>query len=152
MIDTLDKQFPEAKFIYLIRNPLEAVPSHLSLKEREWQMLGSPLKDYACRDFILDASEHWYNYPLQRLKDFPRDRAIIVQFDDLVSNAEKTVREIYNRFGFELSPGFQEILRQETLRARNHQSQHNYSVEEMGIERAELEKRFKQVMSEFNFD
>lgn len=37
-IKNLLNKFPDAKFIYLIRNPLEAVPSHISLKEREWQM------------------------------------------------------------------------------------------------------------------
>ncbi|MCK4800699.1 MAG: sulfotransferase, partial [Anaerolineales bacterium] len=152
MIDTLNTRFPDSKFIYLIRNPLQAVPSHISLKEREWQMLGSPLEEYACRDFILDASEHWYNYPLQRLKEFPQERSIIVRFDDLITNAEKTVRGIYDRFGLTVSPKYQDILHQETDRARNHQSKHEYSLAEMGITKEEMLERFKSVITEFNYD
>jgi len=151
MIDTLLTKFPDAKFIYLIRNPLDAVPSHISLKEREWQMLGSPLEEYACRDFILDASEYWYTYPLQKLKELPENQAVVVKFGDLVSNAEDTVKRIYNRFGFSVSPGYLKILQQETIRARNHQSQHKYSLSEMGVNREQLRERFKDVMLEFDY-
>ena len=150
-IDALLTNFPDAKFIYLIRNPLDAVPSHLSLKEREWQMLGSPLEEYACRDFILDASEHWYNYPLQKLRELPENQAIVVKFGDLVSDAEDTVRKIYDRFGLTVSPGFHKILLRETIRARDHQSQHEYALSEMGVTREQLKERFKDVMLEFDY-
>ncbi|MCJ7715787.1 MAG: sulfotransferase [Anaerolineales bacterium] len=151
MIDTLLKKFPDGKFIYLIRNPLNAIPSHLSLKEREWQMLGSPLEEYGCRDFILDASEHWYNYPLMRLKDLPEDQKIIVKFNNLVKNADQTVQRIYDQFGLTVSPKYKKILQRETIRARKHQSQHEYSLSEMGISREQLRERFKDVMLEFDY-
>lgn len=76
-IKSLLNKFPDAKFIYLIRNPLEAVPSHISLKEREWQMLGSPMFKYACKEFILRSSEHWYNYSLEVLGNLPEELDVI---------------------------------------------------------------------------
>jgi hypothetical protein len=151
-INTLLSRFPDAKFIYLLRNPVDAIPSHLSLKEREWQMLGSPLKKYACRDFILETAEHWYNYPLKRLKELPDDQAIIVNFDDLVSNANKTVGEIYDQFGLFMSESFQSVLNQATVKARNHESQHVYSLTDMGLTKEYLEDRFAEVYSEYDFD
>jgi hypothetical protein len=150
-IDTLLGKFPDAKFIYLLRNPMDAVPSHLSLKEREWQMLGSPLEKYACREFILETADHWYNYPLRRLKDLPEDQAIIVEFDDLVANAKKTVGDIYNRFGFDISENFQSILEQATVKARNHESKHVYSLIDMGLTEEYLKERFAEVYSEYDF-
>ncbi len=152
MIDTLLTKFPDGKFIYLIRNPLDAVPSHISIKEREWQMLGSPLEEYGCRDFILDASEHWYNYPLKRLKELPENQKIIVKFNNLINNADQTVQRIYDRFGLTISPKYQKILHEETFRARNHQSKHEYSLTEMGISREQLRERFKDIMLEFDYD
>lgn len=76
-IKSLLNKFPDAKFIYLIRNPLDAVPSHISLKEREWQMLGSPMFKYACKEFILRSSEHWYNYSLEVLGNLPEELDVI---------------------------------------------------------------------------
>ncbi len=151
-IDTLLEKFPDAKFIYLIRDPMEAVPSHISLKEREWQMLGSPLEKYACTDFIIKSSEHWYNYPLKRLKNLPEDQAIIIKFDDLVQDAEDTVNRIYGQFGFSVTKEFQALLEYESKKARNHQSQHLYSLSEMGISNKEMMDRFGSVIDEFGFD
>ncbi len=150
-IDTLLEKFPDAKFIYLIRDPLQAVPSHISLKEREWQMLGSPLKEYACAGFIIKSSEHWYNYPLKRLRELPEDQAIIVKFDDLVQDAEKTISSIYQQFGFSVTDEFNSQLELEAKQARKHQSQHFYSLSEMGISRQEMADRFGSVIEEFNF-
>ena len=151
-INSLLEKFPDAKFIYLIRNPLEAVPSHISLKEREWQMLGSPLKKYACVDFIMKSSEHWYNYPLKILDDLPKDQAIIIKFDDLVKDAEKTILQIYQQFGLTVTKEFNALLDFETKLARNHKSQHLYSLSEMDISRQEMADRFGSVTDKFGFD
>lgn len=148
-IETLLDKFPGAKFIYLIRNPLKAIPSHISLKEREWQMLGSPLERYACREFILKSSEHWYEDPLQKLKQLPEDQQVVVRFDDLVSNAKRTVQDIYQRLGLELTPEFLDILELETELARKHRSQHHYSMEEMGIDPKSLEEMYSGIIDEY---
>ena len=151
-IDTLLDKFPDAKFIYLIRDPLKAVPSHISLKDREWQMLGSPLKKYACADFIIKSSEHWYNYPIKRLGDLPEDQAIIVKFDDLVQDAEESIFRIYQQFGFSVTEEFNSLLQYEAKKARNHQSQHFYSLSEMGINPQDMTDRFGPVIKRFGFD
>lgn len=149
MIKTLLDRFPDGKFIYLIRTPLKAIPSHISLKEREWQMLGSPLEKYACRDFILKASEHWYEYPLQVLKELPDDQQIVVRFDDLVSNTKGTIQEIYQRLGLALTPAFSDLLTEETEKARNHRSQHHYSIEEMGLDPQALQNSYSELIDQY---
>ena len=151
-ISTLLEKFPNAKFIYLVRDPMKAVPSHISLKEREWQLLGSPLKKYACAEFIIRSSEHWYNYPLKILDDIPEDQAIIVKFDDLVQDTEKTLLGIYGQLGFSVSEEFSSLLQFETNRARNHQSQHFYSLSDMGLSRQDMTNRFGPVIDRFDFD
>jgi len=151
-ICTLLEKFPNAKFIYLVRDPMKAVPSHISLKEREWQLLGSPLKKYACAEFIIRSSEHWYNYPLKILDDIPEDQAIIVKFDDLVQDTEKTILDIYGQLGFSVSEEFCSLLQFETKKARNHQSQHFYSLSDMGLSRQDMINRFGPVIDRFDFD
>lgn len=148
-IGTLLDRFPDAKFIYLIRNPLKAIPSHISLKEREWQMLGSPLSRYACREFILRSSEHWYEYPLKKLKQLPHQQQIIVRFDDLVSDTKATVEGIYQQLGLEMTPGFMDLLELETAMARNHRSEHHYSLEEMGLDPQTLQSGYAGMIAEY---
>jgi hypothetical protein len=152
MVDTLYKYFPDIKIIYLARSPLDMIPSYISLKEDEWQLLGDPVEAYASREYILDMAHHWYSYPLERLDQAAQDSAIVVDFNDLVSDARSVVTEIYQRFGFELSPAFDEILRQATERARDHESEHEYSLQEMGLTRDQIVSNYREVFEQFGFD
>jgi len=152
MIDTLYDTFPDVKIIYIARNPLDMIPSYISLKEEEWQLLGNPVEDYASRHYILDMAEHWYTYPLERLEGAPEGGYIVVNFNDLVNDAGKTVRAIYDRFGLELSADFDQVLQQTTDRARKHESEHEYSLRQMGLTREQIVTRYRHVFDRFGFD
>jgi len=152
MVDTLYQYFPDVKIIYLARNPLDMIPSYISLKEREWQLLGDPVEEYGSREYILDMAQHWYRYPLERLERAPQDSYIVVDFHDLVNNARRTVIEIYDRFGIEMSPTFDQILQRATESARNHESEHEYTLEEMGLNREQIVTGFEDVFERFDFE
>lgn len=152
MIDTLYEHFPDAKIIYLVRNPLDTIPSYISLKEREWRLLGQPLEPYASRDYILDATRHWYSYPLERLEQEPDADYIVVNFNDLVHDARRTVTAIYDRFGFEITSAYDDLLREATERARNYESDHEYSLEEMGLTREQIVDQYEDMFERFGFD
>lgn len=152
MVDTLLEHFPRARFIYLARNPLDAVPSHISLKEFEWKLLGSPLEPYSSRDHVMEAAHHWYTYPLERLAEEGEDRYLVVNFNDMVQDAGETVRKIYDHFGLQVSPEYEQILREETRNARQHESEHEYDLEEMGLTREEVVSRFQETFDRFGFD
>lgn len=152
MIDTLYSYFPNAKIIYLARNPLDMIPSFISLKECEWELLDQPIKDDRNREYVLDMAQHWYSYPLERLKHVPQGNYIVVNFDDLVQKAESTVARIYKRFGLQMEPAFAQILHEEGEKARNYSSDHEYSLEAMGLTRDEIVTEYKGVFSRFGFD
>lgn len=152
MIDTLYRYFPDLKIIYLARNPLDMIPSYISLKETEWKFLGDPLEEYKSREYILDMAHHWYNYPLERLELAPQDSYIVVNFNELVTNAKETVSGIYERFGLDISPEFEQTLDEATEQARNHKSDHTYSLEEMGLTREEIVEQYQDIFTRFKFD
>ena len=49
-IETLLKSFPDAKIIYLVRNPLDVIPSYISLVDATWHLLGDSAERYGCRE------------------------------------------------------------------------------------------------------
>lgn len=151
-VDTLYEYFPDIKIIYLARNPLDMVPSYISLKEEEWQLLGDPVKEYASRDYVLEMAHHWYTYPLERLARAPEESYVIVNFNDLVNDAKGTIARIYDRFDLEIGPEFSQILLEAAKEARNHESLHEYSLQEMGLTREGIVSQFQEVFDRFNFD
>lgn len=151
-IESLWSAFPDAKFIYLVRNPLDVVPSYVSLLDLQWSILADPLEEWAGRDYVLEMIRHWYTYPLDRLAAAPSHRYAIVRYDDLVSDAERTVTDVYGRLGLEVSPQFGQVLRTATERERHYVSNHSYSLENMGLTREQLVSAFRDIFERFNFD
>jgi hypothetical protein len=151
-IDTLLEELPGAKIIYLVRNPLEMFPSYLSMMAFSWQILGIPIDDTKLRDYILEMSRHWYRYPLERLKEAPEESYVIIRYNDLVNDPEGTVATLYRRFGFQISPYFAQVLREEAAKARLFRSRHRYLLDETGLSRDQIVSYYREVFERFRFD
>lgn len=151
-VDTLYEYFPDAKIIYVARNPLDTIPSYISLLDYEWHLLGDPIEPFGGRDFVLEMAKHWYTYPLERLEQAPTDQYTTVRFNDLVNDADQTVMDIYDRFDLELPPHFARILEEEAESARNYESEHTYSLAETGLEHDQIVAEFADVFERFDFD
>ncbi len=152
MIETLLELFPDVRFIYLARNPLEMIPSYISLTEEEWQILGDPPEPYMSRDWIMEMAYHWYTYPLGRFSELPEDQYVVVNFHRMVDHAEVVVNEIYERLNLEMGAGFKKFLHERAMAARQHESEHDYALREMKLSRQEILTEFKEVFKTFGFD
>lgn len=151
-VDALLTHFPDAKIIYLARNPLSVVPSYASLSAHWWQMLCEPEKRYPHMEYILTATQHWYRYPVERLEQAPPSNHIFVNFHELVQDPEKIVTEIYERFDLDISPAFADILKEETDKARQHKSKHQYSLEGVGLTNEQVVTAYQDVFDRWGFD
>jgi hypothetical protein len=151
-VGSLFEAFPGAKVIYLARSPLEMIPSYLSMMRFSWRALGIPGNDRALRDYIVDMAAHWYRYPPSRLEQSPEDCYVIVRYEDLVKDPGRTVSTIYSRFGFDISPSFKRILKEEALKAQSFQTRHHYSQQELGLSRRQIMEQYADIFEQFGFD
>jgi hypothetical protein len=151
-LDTALQHYPDAKIIYLVRSPLDMIPSYVSLMEFTWGIVGQPVEGDALLTYIQDMAQHWYTYPLERLERAPEDSYVVVKYDDLVADPEKMVSEIYGQLGFEISPRFARVLRDEAERASRFRSRHHYSLEQMGLAREQIVAEYQDVFNRFEFD
>ena len=150
-IGALSTTFSDARFIVLVRNPLNVIPSYTSLSSLVQRILyGKKALDN--HEYILTATQHWYRYPQERLAGAPDASFIEVKFEDMVRDPQKTVAAIYRHLGFEISPDFARILREETERARHYRSQHQYSIAALGYTREQILTLYADVFEQWNFD
>jgi hypothetical protein len=150
-LEALHTSFPDAKFIYMVRNPLNVVPSYINFLAYGWHMLGDPLEAYPHCDEVIKIIKHWYSYPLAWLDQATKESYTIVRFNDLVRAPEQTVTDIYQHFGFDLTPDYARILKEEAERARGYRSKHTYALEDMGLSQAQIITEFKEVFDRFDF-
>jgi len=151
-VDTVIKYFPDVKFVVLVRNPLEVIPSYVSMMMFSWRILGIPVNDHRLRDYITDMAYHWYRYPLERLEKAPAESTIIIRYDEMICDPGRTVEKIYAQFGFEMSPEFAAVLSAETTRSRRYKSRHRYALHELGLSREMILSKFQSIFDRFGFD
>ena len=151
-LSTLREFFPDAKIICLVRNPLEAIPSFVSMMEFSWQVVGAPSQGPELGEFLMRMARHWYSYPLEVAENSPEGSIAIVDYDRLIRDPAATVAEFYRRFGFDLSAAFADALHEVTDRARGYESRHVYDLESLGLSRDKIVEEFADIFERFDFD
>ena len=135
-IESLIETFPDARIVVMMRNPYETIPSLLKLMQRSWQLrrwdaeqTNRSLAALAAQSF------HTYRYPLEVLARRPNTRHAIVDYRDLVAEPKRTVEQVYEQLDIPKTPELERVLTREQERARAHETNHSYSLEEFGLDK-----------------
>jgi hypothetical protein len=98
-VQNLLRVFPDARFIYLVRSPLDVIPALIDL-------VGSIVRSRFDRepgpDFeerIYQAAKVFYQHPLEVLSSLPQERFMAIRFESFVQQPKEVVRRVYKRFG-----------------------------------------------------
>ena len=146
-IRSVSEEFPDAKIIYLVRDPLETIPSVVNLLQTAWRGLGVDELDILghtpaiVRSFVRD-----YQHAYQVLSELPSDRYAIVLYEDLVRAPEKTVHRVYEELGLPLSEGFASRLHEVCQRAAEREPKAPHAPETFGIQIDEITGPLRPVM------
>jgi hypothetical protein len=151
-IETLLEFFPDARIIYLARNPLDMLPSAISWINYARRVFTEPKEKYLYQDEILDFTQHWYRYPLKYLDAHPSPRHLILNYDDLIQRPEYVIRAFYEQFGYPDKPGLDDIVDQAVKETLAFNSDHIYSYEEMGFTREQIVEIYSDIFERFGFD
>lgn len=147
-IPDLLKVFPNAKFIHLVRDPLVAVASRLSLVRAIWK-LRSPdipqMSDAEVEQIVTD-SERTYTLAIGDLADLPDETAITIRFEELTSEPRAVLERIYSQLGLPGEPSPLPDRRDDAVGAA-----HDYSLADFGLSEAGLRRRFASVIETYGF-
>jgi hypothetical protein len=151
-IATLLEFFPDARIIYLARNPLDMLPSTVSWINYARRQFTKPKEKYLYLDEIVDLTQHWYRYPLKYLDAHPSPRHLILNYDDLIQRPEYVIRSFYEQFGYPDKPGLDRIVDEAVKETMTFRSDHFYSYEEMGFTHRQILETYADIFERFGFD
>jgi hypothetical protein len=151
-IETLAEFFPNARIIYLVRNPLDMLPSTVSWINYARRVFTEPKEKYLYLDEILALTQYWYRHPLAYLDSHPSPRHLVLPYDDLIQRPEQVIRGFYEQFGYPDQPGLDGIIVQAVEETLAFRSDHNYSYEEMGFTRQQILETYRDIFARFGFD
>lgn len=152
-INCLMQNFPEAKVIYVARNPYEALPSFISMFGVMYHTHSPQIK------LDDDAFKAWawlgiafYKHLNEARKKIAAHNLIAIKYDDLVAQPTITIKKIYQKFDWAISTPLQNRLQKEELKNKTYRSKHHYSLEQYGLHKAEIYTELKFVFDEFGFE
>jgi hypothetical protein len=152
-VESLIEMFPDARFVLLVRDPREAIPSLMKMLKQSYRRVG--WRDERTREsleILARQSLHTYRYPLQVLQRHPETRWAMVDYRDLVASPKRAVEAAYAELGIEMTPAFAAALEDREKQARAHETAHRYSLEEFGIDVDQLRAELAELFDRFGWD
>jgi hypothetical protein len=152
-VESLLETFPDARFVVLLRDPSDTIPSLLKLLQQTWRYAGwDEASIQRSLRVLADQSFHAYHHPLDVLARHPEVPQAVVDYRDLVAAPKATVVDVYRRLGLDVSAEFDRILDEQERRARAHETTYRYSLEEFGLARDEIRTRLADLFARYGWD
>lgn len=151
-LQSLNEAYPDARYIYLVRNPIKSIPSFISMFTTAWNAHSPDIDEDS------EESRAWGEIGMDYYKYFNKfkdsidpKRLVIVKYEDLVDNPENTIRRIYNQFGLPITEAYAEKLREVTEDQKEYKSMHSYSLEQFGMSEHQVLDEIGFVFDKYGF-
>ena len=151
-VESLLEQFPRARFIVMVRNPRETIPSIQKMMERNWK--ASDCDPERVRDslkVLFDNSISAYRHPFEVLEAHPDASWTVVRYEDLVEKPRATVETVYGELGLHVSDTLHSSLAREEDRSREYRAEHLYSLEEYGLSSREIRAQLSTLFERYDW-
>jgi omega-hydroxy-beta-dihydromenaquinone-9 sulfotransferase len=141
-LDALLRRYPDCRLVYVVRDPVEVIPSGMSLLASVLENaydVWNRTKQEDQRRWI----ENLYQASCAMQRDFheahaagliPERNLCVVRYEDLLQNLEPTMERILNFIEVKPSEAFQAEVRAQADRQRCYTSSHEHSPEQFGLD------------------
>lgn len=133
-LDALAAEFPTAAIVHLHRNPLETLPSCCSLTAVARSRFSSRIDPMAIGDYWLQRLPELAQRAALARQSITPTRILDVEYTELLRDPSRTVRAIYEYFGYEWSERLADNLARWVAQNPQHQhGAHRYTLEQFGL-------------------
>lgn len=149
-VQSLLQEFPDAKFITIVRHPYHSVASHVSLFVPVWQTHSPDItRDGPVAQAYGRLAVEWYKH-LHRFRDsVDPSRYYCIDYKDLTENPARTIEQLYTHFGWEISDSHRAQLETANRNQRKFESKHHYTLAEFGLSEPWIQTELKEVLSTY---
>lgn len=159
-LKTMLEYYPDAKFIYIVRNPHHVVPSFLSLLHKSidfrWGLAQIPkqvLQRYNEKRYQAMIDLYRYFYDLQKNNELPADRVMVVPYDLLRNNLVDAFDRIIEFSGISVSEELRLKVADRAQKQENYQRKHQVmDLTEFGLSNGRISRDFAFVFKEYGIE
>jgi omega-hydroxy-beta-dihydromenaquinone-9 sulfotransferase len=150
------QRFPDAKILYTIRDPMETVPSGLSLVTGVldgqfgfWKLPEAKRKHFIERLYsaFLDLSLRFHSH--YTTGKIPADKFKVVTFGRLMQDFDNLMFEIVDFVGAERTPALEAAIREQAAKQKQFKSGHEYDLARFGLTEERIRKDYAPIYQTF---
>ena len=149
-------RFPDAKLLYMIRDPLNVLPSGLSLvtgvldkrfgfwslpKEKRTLYIGRLYK--ALVQLLLRFHSDWVNDKIDKTK------VMIIRYDRMMSDFDELMEDILSFVDYTPTEELVKEIQKTALGQRNYKSKHTYDLNKFGLNEAQIKEDCSKIYETF---
>lgn len=150
------KHFPDAKILYLLRDPLSTVPSGLSLvtgvldqRFGFWNLSAEKRQNYIDRLYngLLELSITFHDHYVSGA--IPEESIKIVLYDRMMGDFDNLMKEILDFIGETPSEKFLDTIKETSYQQRAYKSEHKYDLNKFGLTEEKIRKDYAPIYNTF---
>ena len=146
------ERFPDAAFVYLVRDPIESLPSFLNMFYQAWKAHSPSIRpDGEEIQALKQLGYDYYRYALECRRKIPKDQFIVIRYEDLVRDPKSTILGLYGRLDMPVSEAFESRLDEAVQVHRDWESSRDFGLEFFGITDEEVYNELRDVFQEFGY-
>ncbi|MDH3767229.1 MAG: sulfotransferase [Gammaproteobacteria bacterium] len=146
LLGSLATEFPDARFVFCLRDPLEVVPSQLSSLRSGMEFFCNDPYDFGFRDKMIDQLDYYYRNLIET--PIPDEQRAWIKMNQFKPDLSVGVENIYKSLGLAMSDEYRKRLATVSDAARDYCSAHDYRLDEFGLDAASLRARFADTIAE----
>lgn len=140
-VESLLAEFPDARFITIIRHPYQSVASHVSVFYPVWQAHSPELaKDSAVSKTYGLLAVRWFQHLFAFRQRVKPEQYYCIDFRELTKDPVATLEKVYSHFGWNMSEEFRARLHAAAHEEREYKSKHSYTLEEFGMSKTWIQQ------------
>lgn len=152
-LQALQEEFPDARFLTILRHPYESVASHVSVFYPVWSAHSPQIaKDSDTSRSYARLSLEWYRHLVEMRSSIAPERYAVLDYRDLVRDPAAAIEGVYAEFGWTPSPAYRARLAAARSAQGEYKSRHRYTLEEYGLSRAWISAQIGDVLDACGFE
>ena len=159
-LKTMLEYYPDAKFVFILRNPHHVVPSFLSLlhnsMEFRWgvdKIKPQVLNRYYQRRYQDMIALYRYFYDLQQAGTLPEERVLLLPYEILRKDLETAFSDIARFSGLEVSNELRQAVARRAKGQQRYQRRHQVmELPHFGLSHEQISQDFKFVFEEYGIE
>ena len=148
--------YPDAKILYMIRDPLRVIPSSLSLitgvldKRFKFWSLKKPIRDRFIQRLYIALVELLNRFLIDwKSNRIDKRNVLIIPFDKMMENFEMVMDDVLSFLDIKNNENLKKEIFDVAQVQRNYKSKHNYNLSRFGLKESQIKDDCKNIYKTF---